>query len=255
MKQFPFFNPAFVAVTAVHWLASATVFAQLPGADSSAGVSAAMTKLFGNLTAFSAQSEVRVLGKDQKEIITTPMRFALLDKKIRVEVDTSQVKNKDMPAAALASMKQLGMDRVISVTRPDKRATYIIFPRVQSYVNVVLSKEDAEAFEKNPKIEKTALGKETIDSHPCVKNKVVITDAQGQKNEATVWYATDLKDFPVQVQTADKENTMVMHYRDIQLARPDAKLFAPPAGFTEYKDVQQLMQAAMKKMLGGQIAK
>jgi hypothetical protein len=83
-----------------------------------------------------------------------------------------------------------------------------------------------------------------------VKNKVVITDDKGQKSEVTVWNATDLKDFPVQIQTAEKENTVVMRYRDIQFAKPDAKQFDAPAGFTEFGDVQQLMEGVMKKMLG-----
>jgi len=255
MKKITFIKSALITVIAAWLLASSTAFSQMPGTGAPAGVNAALTKLFGNITAFSAKCDVRVLDKTQKETMAVAMNFALLDNKVRVEIDMTQMKASNLPPGAAESMKQMGMDRVVSIIRPDKKGMYINYPGMQSYVNMPLPKEDAEALEKNPKIEKTALGKETIDGHPCVKNKVVATDDKGQKNEAIVWNATDLKDFPVQIQTAKKENTVVMRYHQIQFAKPDAKQFDPPAGFTEYSDVQQLMQGAMKKMMGGQSAR
>ncbi|MCU0786024.1 MAG: DUF4412 domain-containing protein [Verrucomicrobia bacterium] len=240
----------FVPVLAVSFTFALVASAQMRPPTSPAGINAALTKLFGEITAFSAKADVQVLGKDQKEKVSTPMNFALLDNKMRVEIDMTQMKNKDVPAAAAASMKQLGMDRIISITRPDKKATHIIFPGLQSYVNLPLSKEDAEMFEKDPKIEKTALGKETIDGHPCVKNKIVITDANGQKDEAILWNATDLKGFPVQIQTKEKDDIVMLRYKDVKLIRPDAKEFETPASFKEYGDVQALMQGVMMKMIG-----
>jgi hypothetical protein len=178
------------------------------------------------------------------------MDFALLDGKMRIEIDMSKMKNLDVPAEAAASMKQFGMDRVVSLVRPDKQTSYVIFPGMQSYAAMPLPKQDLETYAKNPKIEKTALGKENIDGHPCVKNKVVMTDDAGQKHEATVWNATDLKDFPVQIQTMEKGDTVILRYRQIQLAKPDAKQFEPPADFKAYDDIQSLMQGAMMKMIG-----
>ena len=53
------------------------------------------------------------------------------------------------------------------------------------------------------KVETTEIGKETLDGHPCVKNKYVVTDNEGVKHESTVWNATDLKNFPVKIQTTE----------------------------------------------------
>ena len=47
------------------------------------------------------------------------------------------------------------------------------------------------------------------------------------------------------------EATVVMHYKDIQLAKPEAKQFDAPAGFTKHESMEKLMQAAMMKTLGG----
>ena len=67
----------------------------------------------------------------------------------------------------------------------------------------------------------------------------------------TTWKASDLKDFPVQIKTKEKENTSIMRYQQVQFAKPDAKQFEAPVGYTKYSDNQELMQGLMKKMLSG----
>jgi hypothetical protein len=100
-------------------------------------------------------------------------------------------------------------------------------------------------------MEKLGIGKETLDGHPCVKNKLTFTSAKGGKEELTVWNATDLKDFPVQVLAKQSDETVVTRYKQVQLSRPDAKLFDLPAGFKEYSDPQSFMQGIASKIIGG----
>jgi hypothetical protein len=233
-------------------LGAAPALAQSPlGAGSGAGVNAALTKLFGDIKAFSAKAEVRVYGSNQTEKIVAPLEVALLDNKFRTEVDVTQMRNNALPPGAMDGMKQLGMDRTISVVRPDKKANYLIFPGAKAFVNMSLAQEELDLYEKPVKLEKSALGKETLDGRACVKSKVIITDSTGRKQEATVWTAPDLKDFPVQVLVKEDNDTVIMRYRDIQLSAPDAKLFEPPSGFKEYSDMQALMQAIMLKAMSG----
>jgi hypothetical protein len=116
---------------------------------------------------------------------------------------------------------------------------------------MAMPKEDVEAAAKTPKIEKTALGKETIDGHECMKNKGRITDDKAQTLEFTTWEAKDLKGFPLQIETTEKDTTSRIRYKQVQFAKPDAAQFDAPAGYTKYKDTQELMQGMMKKMLGG----
>jgi len=229
-------------------LSGLTTHAQMPGGPP-AGMSAALTKLFGDIKAFTAKADVQVLDEAQKEKVSLPMDFALLDNNVRVEMDLTQMKNKDMPPGAAESLKQMGMSQIVSVIRPDKKAIYFIYPDQKAVLNMPMSPEDAAAAEKAPKLEKTAVGKETLDGHACVKNKVVITDDKGKNLEATTWNATDLKDFPVQIQTKEKENTSIVHFKDIQFTKPEAKQFEVPAGYTQFNDPQEMMQGIMKKMM------
>lgn len=207
------------------WFASGLAgFAQM-GPSSPPGMSAALTKLFGTTTAFSAKCDVRVLDKSQKEKMALPMDFALLDGRFRAEIDMTQMKGQELDAGTAAQMKQMGMDRIVSIMRPDKKALYLIYPGLQSYVNMPLPKEDADALAKEPKIERTVLGKETIGEHACEKAKVVITDASGKRSEATVWTAKYLNDFPVQIQMTEKDDTVILRYSnfDCRITYTDEK--------------------------------
>jgi len=228
-------------------IASLTLHAQLPGGGSPAGMNAALTKLFGDITACSARAEIRVMDLSLTEKVTVPLNFALLDGSVRMEMDLSQMKNKDMPPGMVDSLKQMGLAQVISIFRPDKKIAYAIYPDQKASLAMPLPKDEADAAAKAPKIEKTPLGKETIDNHPCVKTKVKIVDDQGKTMDATAWYATDLKDFPVQIQTNEKEGTTIILFKQVQLTKPSASLFEPPAGYTQYNSQQELMQGIMKR--------
>ena len=210
------------------------------------GMGAAITKLFGENRAFTAKAEVQLLDSSQKEIALMPMDFALLDKSIRVEMDLTQGKNREMPPGAADSLKQMGMARVISIINPNKKLAYVLYPDQKVVLNVPLPTDSTNS-SASSKVEKTPLGNETVDGHACVKNKVTLLDDAGQPVNVTLWNATDLKDFPVQIVTTENKNTTVMRFQQIQFSRPDEKLFDPPAGFDKFNSPQALRYAATQK--------
>jgi len=224
-----------LTVLPVVLLAGHPAFAQVPGTGAPTGVNAAFVKLFGNVSAFTAKVETRVIDPYQKEVVRMPMDFAALDSKVRLEINLAQIQSRDFSATILATLKQAGMDRMISIFRPDKKATYLIYPGVQSYQDLPLAKGEAEAFENGLKLEKTALGKEAIDGHPCVKNKVIVKGGKGPVLEAVTWNATDLKDFPLQIEMKEKGNTVRMHFTQVLLVKPDARQFDLPSNYSKMK--------------------
>ena len=249
MSKFRFARMS-VAVVLPFLFAASSAFAQLPGGDGSPGVSTALLKLFGSVTAFTARADVQVVDSSKVEHLRTPMMFAALDGKLRVEIDMTLIRGKKLPPAAVASLKQLGMDRVVSLLRPDKKTLFILYPNAQSYVNLPFTKDEI-ASDKNLKVEKTALARETVDGHPCVKNQVVIRSGTNIVLTATTWNASDLKDFPVQIATREKNMTSVMRFEQIQFIRTEAKQFDPPVGFTKFNDAQTLVLARSAKIPEG----
>jgi hypothetical protein len=216
-------------------LAGHLAFAQVPTTGSPAGINAAFVRLFGPVSSFTAKVETRKFDPSQKEIVHMPMDLAALDGKVRLEINLAQMQSTEFSARTLAQLKQAGMDRVVSVFRPDKKATYIIYPGVQSYLSIPLAEGEAEAMEKGLKLEKSSLGNETLDGHACVKNKVTVRNDKGPVLEAVTWNEADLKDFPLQIQMKENNNKVLMRFSQVSFVRPDAKQFDLPSNYGEMK--------------------
>ncbi|HTD68424.1 MAG TPA: hypothetical protein VK846_18015 [Candidatus Limnocylindria bacterium] len=237
MKRF------FLALTLATSLASAP--AQVGGPP--AGINAAMLKMFGDIKAFTAKADARILDENKKEISALPMSIALRDGKLRSEMDLSEMKGGSIPPEASAMMKQAGMDKMVTIVRSDKKATVVSYPGLKSYAEVPFSETEVA----DAKIEITDAGKEDIDGHPCVKKKLAFADAKGRPQEAFVWQASDLKGFPLQIQMDQRKNTLILKFQQPKLEAPDASLFEMPAAYAKYNSLQELMQAAMMKMFSG----
>jgi hypothetical protein len=237
----------YLAVSLLLTVPTPLLKAQMPGAPN-AGVNSALLKLFGKNNNFTLNADMKILDADDKETMSMTCKMAVLDGKLRTEVDMAGMKSAMLPPQAAAQLKAMGMDKVVSIAIPAKDQIFLIYPGLKSYVDMPTPKAVADAAKKEPKIEKTAVGKETIDGHACVKNKVVMTDDKGKKQEITVWEATDLKDFPIKVQMTEQGQNIVMQYKDIQFTKPEAKQFDIPDGFAKYDSMQTLM---MEKMSAG----
>jgi hypothetical protein len=228
----------------VIFLESLTAWAQMPG-----GANSAMIKLFGDNAAFTARAEVQVAGTNRVIWLRMPSTFYSADTKLRVDVDLAQIQSRVVRPAEIAHEKQIGMERITSVVRPDKKAIYIIYPGAQSYASMPLAAEDAQI--ASQKLEKKPLGRETIDGHACVKNFSTVKSPKGAVLlQAVTWNAADLKDFPVQIQTQENGNTTLMHFQQVSLAKPAASLFEPPGGYRQFSDPQALHTAAEKRAGG-----
>lgn len=220
-------------------------FCHAQGSPSS-GINASLLKFFGNTKAFTAKGDVRVTDDAGKEVSTIPVNWALLNGTLRADMDLSQLKATMASPESSAMIKQMGMDKLQLLMSSASNTTLMIYPGLQAYAPA-----SDKSLTGEEKVETTDLGKEPLDGHPCVKKKLTTTDAKGRVHEALVWTATDLKDFPIQMQTKEKKNTITIKFSAPSLEKPDAKLFEIPANYTRYDSVQALMQAAMMKMFGG----
>jgi transcriptional regulator of met regulon len=179
------------------------------------------------------------------------MQLSLLDTQMRMEVDLSKVRSAEIPEGGGEMFKAMGMDRVITISRLDQKTSLIIFPGLQATLDTPMTEEEADSLDGEAKVVNTELGQETIDGHPCTKNKFVITDKKGRKQEGTVWNATDLKNFPVQLQIPEKDNQVTIKFSDIKFQKPDARLFVLPTGYKQYGSMAELMGALMLRAITG----
>jgi hypothetical protein len=169
-----------------------------------------------------------------------------------------------MPPAAAARMKMMGMDKMVVLSRPDKKINTLIYPSLQAYTEVPMNDSQLESAAQAKggdqhgwdKANRKTVGHETIDGRNCEKCVVSSTDGQGKIHEMFVWLAPDLQDFPVQMEFHEGEHSFFMKFKNINPDKPDAKLFEAPTEFTKYNTAQQMMQTEMMKrassLRGGQ---
>jgi hypothetical protein len=207
-------------------------------------------RFLGRNAAFSATAHTTIQTAGGKEMPGMEFSYAILDGKVRTEMDLMKMHGADMSPEGMAQMKQMGMDRTVHIFLPDQSTSYMIYPSMKAYCEISATQTTGQKEAKEPKIEKTDLGKDTIDGHPCVKSKVVVTDPDGRKHESLVWQATDLKDFPIQIQTTTEDGSvMTTTFKNINQTKPAASLFEPPADYKRFASMQQLMMGGMHHMM------
>jgi hypothetical protein len=221
-----------------------TAHAQMPGEQAMKSMSFLLPKLVGSNTNFTALTSVEVTGQDT---VSLNVNFALSEGKIKTELDMADMKSTQLPAEMITQLKAAGMNKLISIVRPDKKVIYLVYPNLSAYTEMIIKQEELDAME-NPKFEKKDLGKETVDGHPCTKQQLTVTTG-GSTQVMTIWYASDLKNFPVKMQTLSSGNTVVMTYKNIQFVKTKADAFEPASGCMKY-DMAGFQALLMKKMMG-----
>jgi hypothetical protein len=203
-----------------------------------------MKELFGENSAFTANMQID--SKTQNGRATVPGKIFFLDGKSRFEMDASKMQRGDMPSGAAEQIKAMGMAEVVSITIPEKKESYLIYPGLKAYA--VMPLNDTASTDRKPEVKKTELGKEKVDAHSTTKYNVVIKDDEGKERETLVWNASDLKDFPVKMQVNNESGSpSTITFSDVKLGKPDASLFTPPSDFQRYNDVQTMMRETMMK--------
>jgi hypothetical protein len=214
-----------------------------PGGPPGPSWNGAMEKIFGDNSCFTGTMEVHSTMRSGGEMVVSG-KISHLEAKTRVEMDMSSMQGGPMGPQRAAQMKQMGMGKMIMISRRDKGLSYMIYPDIKAYAENPIHETNAPPSEF--KLEETKLGEETIDGHDCIKSKELVTGPDGATYETTVWKATDFKNFPVKIQMTPKGGGMVMFFKDLKLEKPDSALFEPPADFTKYDSFVSLMMSRVK---------
>ncbi len=110
--------------------------------------------------------------------IVLPGKIAFDDGKARFEIDLNSATGLKLPEGAAEQMKAMGLDRITTIALPEKKIMYLVYPGMQSYMENPMP--DSMGTNQDFKVTTKELGKETVDGHPCVKNKMVMTDDKGK---------------------------------------------------------------------------
>src|SRR5260221_14413843 len=134
-------------------LAAYDARAQFGSPADQSGLNGAMLKVFGEIKDFTSDADVHMSDKSGAEGMTMSMGFLMLDGKVRADLDLTRVKSKDLPPEIVANLKQMGMDKMSTVIRPDKKLTIVTYPSLRSYCEVPMTGEAAADIDRKYKIE------------------------------------------------------------------------------------------------------
>ncbi len=233
---------AFFALLAVS-IPGFILFAQVgpgPGAGP-ANSDNGMEKLFAGTPVYSATMITAMSGPNGPMTVKTKTWFD--HENSRTEMNMADVDSASLPPGAAAHMKALGMDDVVTITTADKKNLYVIYPNLSSYVSMP-SDGPAGGTNNAAITQTTKLGEETVDGHPCVKNKYTV-NVNGDTHEFTAWNATDLNNFPIKIAFEEQGMSATITFQNISFDKIPASQFQPPPGYSGYPSMAELMRAAV----------
>ena len=160
--------------------------------------------------------------------------------KMKMEMDLTKM----FQASGGQDASQSPMSRMTMLNRGDKKTGYTLYPNVQKYI--VHTEMDDRVGEK-PKVEKTKVGSETIDGHPCDKYKVVISYKNEKPQEGFIWNARDLVWMTIRSEVENKDFKITTDLKNIVLKSSPASVFEIPQGYTQAKDFMELMMSGQQE--------
>jgi hypothetical protein len=200
-----------------------------------------MARLFAGNSGFTATLEFQSFAPGSVTGIIVQGKLSYLNGESRFEIDTPSDKDPNLPPLDSIILGQIGMDRTLVISCPDKNADYFVYPGLKAYVQSPLPPAELTAATEDYSVNVNFAGDENVMGQNCVKNNVTVTGADGVTHELTVWNATDLNNFPIKIETTEGDSTVIMLFRDLVLGAPDAAQFAPPSGFKKYTDFANLV--------------
>jgi hypothetical protein len=143
----------------------------------------------------------------------------------------------NMPSAEAAQLRNM---RSVTILRPDRNRMYLVFPTFQSFVELAYGRANGSDPVPAPKITKTVQGKETVSDLKCEKSQWNVTETDGEQFDLTLWQSPAWGNFPIQVKVGSPPTLVV--FQDLHLDPPDSSLFEPPAGYTKYEGIQDIIR-------------
>jgi hypothetical protein len=227
-------------------LCAVPAFAQFGGGASGGSPNNGLDQLFSANPVYSATLQTVMSTPNGPMTVTSKTYYDHGNS--RDEMDMTNVTGTSLPPNALKQATALGLDSIVTIAPSTHTNIYTLYPNLHSYFSVPVSDSGTKSASDGI-ASMTSIGNETVAGHSCVKNKVIV-NAGGQPHTFTVWNATDLKNFPVQISISEDNMSATLTYQNISFNSVPASFFRPPSSYKSYDDIQSLMQAAIMARMG-----
>ena len=208
------------------------------GSGSLEQIGAEFAAVFGPDASFSARGVMTEKDGDREPRISE-IGYFVSEGKLRLEKDLSTLKVGGVAPSYVADMvrKKTAVTVVIVDTR--RSAMYIVYPQLKAYVEVPQPRQSSRTAKYE--IEQREAGTEVVEGRTCKRREITAKD--GREAPVIVLEVEGPKGVPVQVRSVHDNFATTVVFRDVNRAKPDPSLFAPPEGYARHASLEELLSA------------
>lgn len=210
---------------------------------------AVLSEFFTDSRDYSAHAELILPGRTRGDSI--PMGLAVSEGRMRWQVDFSRVRSAHFPPERIAMLRQMNLDSAILWLKPGEDLK-VALPRLKAWAQTPspkLYQIENKAADKQGGLKKTAVGRETIDGHPCIKYMLTVPAENNPNQVALTWEATDLDNLPIKILVKTDDKVHGFQLRNVKLGKVDDRHFQPPAEFAKKASLTALLQEGVMRSL------
>ena len=198
---------------------------------------------------FSASGEMKICKDDGAPQMVLPLELAVSTNSLRWEFDI--MKSWTMPPSVQASAKLMHLDKTVFLTNLKQKRLYMLYPGVQAFISLPIPNStfaDLIVRTDQINIKREKLGRETIDGHDCIKERVIEQEPNCPTEEGLVWSAVDLQNFPVKMELHTKGSVLKFDFHDVQLVKPAVSMFEIPTNYVAFTNSKILIHYAKERI-------
>jgi len=160
----------------------------------------------------------------------------------------------EMPMAKMGTKSRIEnpmMNGVVTISEAGSGKVIMMSTVNKTYFEQEKQEQAPEMDDPAVTVEKTKIGSETLDGHPCVKYDIVMykKDKPEEKYRGRIWEADDLGGLAIRHEMDVPEGTpgggkMIMELKEIKLGAATAAMFEVPADYRNVESTMELMAGA-----------
>ena len=210
---------------------------------------AALSEFFTDSRDYSAHAELIL--PDQRRGDSIPIGLAVSEGRMRWQVNFNQVRSARFPPERIAMLRQMNLDSAVVWLKPGEDLK-VALPRLKAWAQTPppkIKEIEDRAADKQGGLKKTAVGREVIDGHPCVKYMLTVPEESNPNQVALTWEATDLQNLPIKILVKTEGKIHGFQLRNVKLGKVDERHFLPPAEFAKKPSMTALIQEGIMRGL------
>ena len=208
-------------------------------------VDTALAKIMAPVGNFHAQGwlEFWTTNGGQFEIKQFAFTMQMLEGRIRTELDLSQIPKQFEKDGTWSTMRQIGIEKITSVTLPKLTTMKIIFPKQQAYVTHGLAQKDAP--EHIRLVNHILVGPERLNDRVYNKYSAKLEYLTGTSVPVEIWQAPgSTNNHPAFIKIKQASSAVSVRFAHLQRGNVPVDNFDTPEEYSQYTDMGIFLQGA-----------